>query len=287
MRTSILHVLLPPLLVAFAAADATMTCADGSKRSIESIDAAMQSRPHNTQCWIDLEARLDAHVTECPGWCTKSFARGWACKTPECAPCRASCEAVSPALRPNIELGHANNETWTCKKEWPPRSLFVLFTATRSATATACGALNTLDNVHCAYELLNGARLDARARGLLQSDPERLLREEFESAFADYSHAPCAWGFKVFPEHVSPEALRWLTRRVDVPMILQRRDVRACRAAPFLALTSRIPHRTHATRCIASALALLLPLQFQLPPLRTRAPQVYVVAAPSPPCAPV
>ena len=206
-------------------------------------------------------APLVLHRGWCPTWCLSSATRSWACTTLECAPCSEACLAgdygghkgkENPERRKDPLAQEDHQRSWTCSAVWPPRRFFVLFTSARSASSTACSAIDTLDNAQCAYELLNlendaGRWANPRVRALLHSDPIRFVRRMFENpadplgltedgASALGAHedeeskgaqtAPCVWGFKVFQEHLRFNVTfdDWLWRQLDVAVVLERED---------------------------------------------------------------
>ena len=210
----------------------------------------------------------------CPNWCLRSATRSWACATLECAPCIEACLGGNHSgynsqndwyLRDLKDLRALEDQqrSWKCSAAWPPRRFFVIFGAMRSASTTACSAINTLDNAQCAYELLNlGSWSKAQVaagwthphvqhvRTLLHSDPIRFVHLMFENpanplALAEggasapgapegeglqgVRTAPCVWGFKVFKDHLRLNATfhDWLWRQLDVAIVLERKDLGA------------------------------------------------------------
>ena len=96
----------------------------------------------------------------------------------------------------------ASQETWSCGPSWPPRTLYAIFAMAHSASTTACGVVNTIPDASCADERLNPNRTTAEWHRQLLSDPESALRQKYEEAMRKagaHVHAPCAWGFKVYP----------------------------------------------------------------------------------------
>ena len=186
----------------------------------------------------------------CPSWCLSSATRSWACTTIECASCASECLAGAYGLwTPKDDLAREDHQcSWTCSAVWPPRRFFVLFTSARSASTTACSAIDTLDNVQCAHEILNEDNNAARwakpgVSTLLRSDPIRFVQRMFENpddplegASALGAHegeepkgaqpAPCVWGFKMFQDHLRLNATfdDWLWSQLHVAIVLERKD---------------------------------------------------------------
>lgn len=180
--------------------------------------------------------------SQCPPWCFKSFVRSWACDTAECEPCRDECErvklpeqssprrnATAPRGSSVVRAGRGHGggmpflstgmeHTWTCSPAaWPPRRMYVMFSMQRSASTTACGVINTLPDAFCAYELLaeGNRRYTDEDRKLMRADPAGFLRRQFRALVAGRATAPCAWGFKLFPEHAGAQHLpflRWVSQ---------------------------------------------------------------------------
>ena len=190
----------------------------------------------------------------CPTWCLSSATRSWACATLDCASCTEACLAGNYGGQKWKKDPH-HQRSWTCSAVWPPRRFFILFTSARSASTTACSAIDTLDNVQCAHELLNldngaGMWADPRVRTLSLSDPIRFVRRMFENPadplglteerasplgaredeeYKGAQMAPCVWGFKVFQEHLRFNATfdDWLWKQLDVAVVLERKDTDA------------------------------------------------------------
>lgn len=179
-----------------------------------------------------------AVTTPCPAWCVAPFVRSWACETATCAPCRDACDKVPFPQRQLPKVGENSRRTkrrvgavyagmsdsWSCHAAWPPHRLFVIFAMPRTGSTTLCGVLNTLEDTHCAYEALNPGELASQdQRAMLASDSVQVLREEFEGAYSGFGRAPCAWGFKIFPQHLRNSTfMAWLWSHIDSAIMLER-----------------------------------------------------------------
>ena len=95
-----------------------------------------------------------------------------------------------------------------------------------------CNIINTLPNAVCAFELLgppenaDQTTVNKYYYGTIY-DPESVLRKSFTEEFRNHPKAPCVWGIKVFPEHVSEASLAWLWKHSKKVIILERTNITA------------------------------------------------------------
>ena len=110
--------------------------------------------------------------------------------------------------------------------------MFVMFSMARSATNTACYLINSLPDTYCDDELLNRGRRKNQTGQPLDKNPLKSLQTAFEAAYSSSGKAPCTWGFRLFPQHVSePWLLDWLWMAVDAAIVLERANGNMPRAA--------------------------------------------------------
>ena len=91
-----------------------------------------------------------------------------------------------------------------------------------------CNVINTLPNAACSFEVLASPEHGGQAAiDDYHRHPERVLKANFAEQFRKYPKAPCVWGFKVFPEHVTNASLSWIWKNTKKAIILERRNITA------------------------------------------------------------
>ena len=211
------------------------------------ISRAVRHPPDGSAPPMDRWWTAVQHDGHCPQFC-QGRKHPWVCRTAACSACPLS-KVCAPgrthAASGNLSWHRGLPGSWSCRKEWPPKNMYIIFSMQRSGSTTACNVINTLPNSICAFELLAAPPGSSQAIiDRYREDPESVLRESFYEQLRNYPKAPCAWGFKVFPEHVTSEAVKRLWGMARKVVILERRNI----SAQVQSL-----QRAHATGCWVGA----------------------------------